>query len=752
MTIKTNNNWYKFLSKAVEKKTLKEITSYDLEQTKITKYLKNKTSDQLSSLFDGKNRFAIPIVGETSENPRDREMLDYINQLRGQGWTIDFSEPFGYASKIVKSEHNGKIFQTKRKMKIGPLISALGPKALEFWTKYNKFYTTEVNKFYFNTKYMIIISRVPIDILRMSDHDGWTSCHAPSGGYFKCAIAESVEGGAMAYVVKKDDLEKVDISSEEIFKDKDRKIDGVVPISRLRIRRFVGTGPYEDLELGVPEERIYGNNFPGFYATLSSYLLKAQSPTVQTIKEISEESKNKDVNLTFWNLTGGTYEDSSSGDLFQSFFDSQLKFSGYTGQTQSELERNETEEKLARLINENNARLKHSNLYASVEWQDNEPYVMYGANIEIVVNQEIKFNPRAGERRDLVDRMNSSFGLFYGDDIQTIEDVGKTEFTFTLSEEEGYSLDDFENFIYDVARLDNRIEDLQDEWIILLMQEGYIVNPLYELEEKFDEQIKNFILFTSSLGAFVDVKPTLRKVEINTTQFVNNIQDLSDPNYSDKYVDEFYYSINDEWAKTYNHEQLPLGKEARDTILNNFINHLKLELDRQQSLFEIANQNITRQSKIPQKRQPVTQKTLSDLGITFEIKNYFSLLKNNNNVGFDLNISISAHMEKGQVADQTTADVFFKFVKFLDKNFIKILQFYKQKFIEIIKTKYEEIVLKIKQKQPPQEIKRAWPDPRQERLSQQVTNSRGSTFTEYIGENKNKLFKFDGVTWRIINE
>jgi hypothetical protein len=87
MTIKSNINWYKFLSEAANKKSLKEITQHELNQTKMENYLSGKKSSQLDDVFDGKNRFAIPLESETTSNPRDTEMLGYINQLRKSGWT-----------------------------------------------------------------------------------------------------------------------------------------------------------------------------------------------------------------------------------------------------------------------------------------------------------------------------------------------------------------------------------------------------------------------------------------------------------------------------------------------------------------------------------------------------------------------------------------------------------------------------------------------------------------------------------------
>ena len=748
------NKWYKFLSEAVEKKSLQEITSQEYRDTKLDKYLKNKESDQLETLFDGKKRFAIPVSGEIGENPRDREMLGYINQLREQGWTIDFSEPFGYAFKIIKSEYDGKTFENKRKMKIGPLVSALSPEAAEFWTRHNKFYTTETNQFYFNSKYMIVVSRVPIDILRMSDHDGWTSCHSPSGGYFRCAIAESVEGGAVAYVVKNEQLEEANLNSDEIFRDKDRSIDGVEPISRLRIRRFVGHGSYQNLELGVPEKRVYGNNFPNFYETLAPYLLSAQKQTIESVKQIAQKTNtNGYVNLRSWNLTGGSYEDTSGDDLFEKFFETELEFTGATGKEASSLERDDTEERVNALITDANRRFEHCAVYADVDWDaggGDDAYVMFGGTVSVAVNKEIEFNPNWRTVRDLIQRMSESFDIITGDEIDVLEEPGKTIFEFRLGNEDGSTVDDLDNFIYEVRRLDNNIEDAIDTWVNILMEEGYIENPLADLEEQF-EGIQHFELSTDADGAYAGAKtdsenqPIDGVVRIDLRQLFGNIQNLTDLNTSNKYFEDFFRSVWSKWTYSYHDFRNPIGKEVKSKITNNFINRLKVELDPQQSLFEIASQ---RDPSAPIQRKPITEKTLSELGVSFDISVYDRGSVEGRTIGFDFKPIVSCDVKRGDPLDPTSIMVFMKLVKFFDKNFKNLANFYRQKLLEIVNETYEEIIEKIKQKKTPKETYNPY-NYKQEKLTHQVTTPYGGTYTEYIGENK-KVFKKAGKNWSVI--
>ena len=56
---------------------------------------------------------------------------------------------------------------------------------------------------------MAILSRHPLDVLRMSDIDAITSCHSEQGGYFQCAVAESRGHGPIAYLVSPQQYEKL---------------------------------------------------------------------------------------------------------------------------------------------------------------------------------------------------------------------------------------------------------------------------------------------------------------------------------------------------------------------------------------------------------------------------------------------------------------------------------------------------------------------------------------------------------------
>ena len=181
------------------------------------------------------------------------------------------------------------------------------------------------------SKYSIILSRAPIDVLRMSDHEGIDSCHSQpqhygrAGSYFYCAIAEAQNQGAIAYVVKTEDLDQIDLNSKEIFIDPERDIKGIRPISRLRIKALKDTK--NNIVYAVPDTRIYGPLINGFPELLRSKMAEQQKNMFFT----EEEEGEKELILPqITNLTraGGSWQDNQIGRLFKDLIDEVMKQEG----------------------------------------------------------------------------------------------------------------------------------------------------------------------------------------------------------------------------------------------------------------------------------------------------------------------------------------------------------------------------------------------------------------------------------------
>ncbi len=176
----------------------------------------------------------------------------------------------------------------KVKERIGSIVAKHAPKLGDLWSNAGKF--------------TILISRSPIDALRMADFKHLQSCHSPGGGHFNSARQEARTGGLVAFVVSDDELKTVDLQAPEVFKDDERSVSGVVPISRLRLRRFVHkeTGA----EFAVPERAVYGTKVEGFKSAVDAWAAQ-QQPT--------------DRDPSHYKLTGGNYTDTNLTVLWRDF-------------------------------------------------------------------------------------------------------------------------------------------------------------------------------------------------------------------------------------------------------------------------------------------------------------------------------------------------------------------------------------------------------------------------------------------------
>ena len=184
-------------------------------------------------------------------------------------------------------------------------------------------------------RYSMIISRHPVDMLRMSDFEKIHSCHTPmsAGGnqpqYFKCAGAEAQGHGAISFVVNTENLlsqtntSNIDSAQQEleeydeIFQDQKRKF-GVGdnlglddPLSRVRLRQFryfrdsdEKNEPLEGTELAVPEEAIYGEEIAGISDRVRRWVRSKQEDALSSMPK-----KDGKINLDNFEIYGGSYED-----------------------------------------------------------------------------------------------------------------------------------------------------------------------------------------------------------------------------------------------------------------------------------------------------------------------------------------------------------------------------------------------------------------------------------------------------------
>lgn len=295
------------------KKYLNEIREEDLENLDLDRDL------FFDNIFGDKLRISIP-MGKTPE------LVRLINTIESLGYVVvrqDLIDKKIVYKKVQTKESTknrpekvGGVLQNAIKTNIKQGYNALAERIkrdLDWWQKNSSGLKNN------ETGSSIIISRSPIDLVRMSDHDNISSCHSPGNSFFKCAKQEARTGGAVAFVVKNSDLKNVDIQKPELFKDKQRKIDGIVPLERLRLRRFVaysGKKDIEDLNMLVPELRTYGTKNVGFYDQVKQWATNSQKDAIDKI--------DPEINYHDFHLKGGSYQDSSADKIWSNFFDKEV--------------------------------------------------------------------------------------------------------------------------------------------------------------------------------------------------------------------------------------------------------------------------------------------------------------------------------------------------------------------------------------------------------------------------------------------
>jgi len=267
---------------------LAEVSQEDIDRVNPDRGL------HFDDIFGDRLRIVVPL-------DQDETLRRIADELEGLGYEVDHHE---FAkNKTVQKRVRTREGEKLRPEKVGKALQAAGKAELLDWWQKN---ADAVGRR--DTGSSIVISRSPIDLLRMSDHDGISSCHSPDGSFFKCARQEARTGGAVAYVVKNSDLKGVDLQEDEIFKDRDRDVPGIVPLERLRLRRFSKGGA----SVLVPELRTYGIKTVGFADAVNRWAKRAQQGTIGKIDPASDYED--------FRLHGGSYQDNDAGKVWSNFF------------------------------------------------------------------------------------------------------------------------------------------------------------------------------------------------------------------------------------------------------------------------------------------------------------------------------------------------------------------------------------------------------------------------------------------------
>jgi hypothetical protein len=477
-----------------------------------------------NNIFSDKLRVLIPLDS-------NEELQELTKLLEDLGYTVNYEDLVD--KKIVYKKIKTKEGEKSRPEKVGKALqsaisfktpfSSKAEELLDWWQKNSSHLKNT------QTGASIIISRSPIDLVRMSDHDNITSCHDPKRSHFKCAKQEARTGGAIAYVVKNSDIVGVDIQKPELFKDKDRKIDGIVPLERLRLRRF-NKG---EIDLLLPELSTYGTSHIGFYDAVKNWAKSAQSNNI--------EKMNPEEDYDKFDLKGGTYQDTPADEIWGEFFGKKFSKNRKTSKDEKEERKDSTsgddlDEDAGRQIGEHSASWKHFHVYHDVtDDYDGEggAYLSYSASVSFTIparETTEKFEKAFvywKDQGELESAIKRSIDMYSITDISW--DYNQEYHVVNLSiDNEGWTVGDqltaLEQFLDYIDDLDGNYETHVQKVYVKLIEKGYMKSP------KTDFNFKNFEVEVDDEEGDVTMRSIPEKVGYLKDYLVDN--SIADRNYS----------------------------------------------------------------------------------------------------------------------------------------------------------------------------------------------------------------------------
>ena len=233
---------------------LSEI-SYDSASRIEQWFADNPESLSFDELFDGNLRMIIEL-----DSPDAKKLRNVVGLLKSEGWEIpdnEYNKPefrvksvkhvdtelqgagggersyFKEIADLVLEKEEERVIPTNpatikngmagtkttsvKKLSMSKIIArskVLRETDKKWWQSKQQYYTKDDNwlqiqNFFNKTQQgsqFIVLSRHPMDVLRMSDIDSIRSCHSENGEYFNCAVHEAQGHGPIAYLVDADEV------------------------------------------------------------------------------------------------------------------------------------------------------------------------------------------------------------------------------------------------------------------------------------------------------------------------------------------------------------------------------------------------------------------------------------------------------------------------------------------------------------------------------------------------------------------
>jgi hypothetical protein len=490
------NSFRQYLVKEVEQKHIEKIKSATQE------FEDSPGKAPFSHIFGDKARLRLSLTG-------DSEKIDEITamiQSKMPEAKLDWQ-----AGRVLK--HNDRSQAWKDAGSIASALSKMkaDKKYLDWFAQYMSLSELKRHELAHNNL-VVVISRHPVDVLRMSDVGGITSCHSPEGGYFDCAIEDAQKGNLVAYLVRKD--AKVP-QKGEMFRDNDRlqagDEDQMGVVGRLRIRRFLGYYKDEEnktrtIQAAIPEKRVYPDWMESFYQTVLTWARKSQPKLMAIPPE----------NFVYFKQIGGHYFDTTPETLFRDLFDSDkiVDSIGPEGQ------RRMLAIGLEKL--KNNYKLDH----VKTEVIANNGEVKVQAEISFEINKESEeFDPRH-VRRYMYEKLNN---YAFDGDMRVNVTQGTIQLVYQVHTTT-YRLDDCERFF-------QYLRDLNDKYKLFEEEAYLVVNPNEYIKKLLADSGLKYTKVTAEVEAS---SPYYLSIDITAFQEYHvPVKKIKEPGNAQELLDKF---------------------------------------------------------------------------------------------------------------------------------------------------------------------------------------------------------------------
>ena len=568
------------------------------------------------NLFGNKKRIAIPVETGAADGP----IGEIVRLFEDNGWKIDFKDSL-VSKEITKTIPKGpkageKITQTK-KMRIGKALSfaedlmkkymkfvlssaaiaddilptggppsdaqkkakaafdkikeefpnAQGselalreriPKLIEFWNEKSEFYRQNPDAaFQKESPYVTILSRHPVDVVRMSDMNNITSCHSRNAGYFQCAVAESRGNGPIAYLVPREQFEEyfgVDLSEtdpsevdldegdEEIFEDDQRGIRGLRPEGRVRLRKFVSKE--DGRMITAPERRTYAPHDrrtpPNFLKGVTKWAMDSQKNIIGDPQKLANEFYKEE-----WVRHGGSYEDTQDGEVMSAMLQPllndvelvDLSQAGNMPQSEEddedeierELDENSVESQADAIQEEADRDLNHFGVYHDVDDYGGGPHINFSGWFAFDLDEELGEFPDGQEIgwelhedaiNDAVIQALDQEAYIYVEENGEIEVRSQMYRIHINPADDQYSdLDGFSSFVSSLEDADDKFTDIMNNVRDQLTEAGIL--------EPTSLSVKKALDYLDKLRATVDIEEKLIRVSWkDRDRIITQVQDF----------------------------------------------------------------------------------------------------------------------------------------------------------------------------------------------------------------------------------